>query len=152
MAQTTGAINAANGITEVSSNNSTWKDISGSLISMIPAEQTRNTGSRTTIDGDQPIILVGKKQPHDVAMLMVYTDITDEAFDVMETIWNTEPPTIYIRYFPEGKESGNKMYSSGKGSLKSFQHPALDSASNDPIACSSSATIPGWTEGTYTTG
>lgn len=152
MAQTTGAMNSLSADVEVSANGTVWKDVGGSLNSFTPDAQARGVGQRKTIDGAMPIVVAGKKEIVNVSMNGVFTTTADEAFKTLEAIDESTDGTIYVRYFPQGKASGNVMYTSGKGILSSFQHPPIEADSNDPLAFSAVATIPGWTQSTYTTG
>ena len=151
MAQTTAAMNSLSTDVEVSADASTWTNISGSLTTFTPDAQQRGIGQRKTIDGDMSIVLSGRKEIVTVTMDGVYTDTTGESFKVLETIWDSTDGTIYVRYFPEGKASGNLVYTSGKGILSSFGHPPIQADSNDPLAFTAVATHPGWTSRTYTT-
>lgn len=152
MPQTQGAMNSLSSVVEVSADGATWKNLSGSLNSFSPDAQQRGIGQRKTIDGAMPIVMSGRKEIMNVSMNGVFTTVTDEAFKVLEAIWDSTDGTIYLREFPEGKESGNTVYTSGKGILSSFQHPPIEADSNDPLAFAAVATIPGWTDSTYTTG
>lgn len=152
MAQTTGAMNSLNADVDVSANGTAWTDVGGSLNSFTPDAQQRGIGQRKTIDGPMPIVVSGRKEIVNVSMNGVFTTVTAEAFKVLEAINDSTDGTIYVRYFPEGRASGNTMYRSGKGILSSFQHPPIEADSNDPLAFSAVVTIPGWTSQVYTTG
>ena len=60
MAQTGDGISLVNGTVEMSTNFSTWTDISGFSNSLVPEGAERATGELATADGDTPVLTTGK--------------------------------------------------------------------------------------------
>lgn len=151
MAQTTTAVNSLDADVEVSADNITWSTLSGSLVEFTPDAQQRGVGQRKTIEGSMAIVMSGRKEIVNVSMTGIWTETAAEAWTTLQTIWDSTAGTIYVRYFPEGKASGNLVYTSGAGILSSFGHPPIQADSNDPLIFTATATHPGWTSRTYTT-
>ena len=62
MSQTSTAYSARNSVLEISTDGSSWTNISGSSSSVTPGDGTRLTGTAHTFDGDGPIITAGMRR------------------------------------------------------------------------------------------
>lgn len=130
MAQTTSALAMTDGTIEVSTNGSSWTDISGSGSTVEPGDQTRQSGEVYTVSGDTAIITGGKREPLELEIKIVYTETAGEAFEVLRAIHEAAPGTIYVRYGRGG--SGSFLFTSAKGVLTSFVYPPLMSDDAKP--------------------
>lgn len=129
MAQTTGALSGVAGKLEVSTDGTTWTDISGSTNTVKAGSQPRDTGETYTFQSDTGIVTGGKRKPIELDVKIVYTRITGEAFEVMRTIHETAGGYAYLRYSIGGGASGDFLFTSAKGVVSSFDYP--DSATDD---------------------
>lgn len=134
MAQTTTAIGSVSNKVEVSTNGTSWTDLSGSLSVVDPDGQERAIGSAFTFTGDGAVLVYGKLQPVKIKCKGLFTPTTGEAYVVVEAIHATVGGgDIYLRWSPEGGTSGNKRLSTGKAKLSSFKHPTVDAGDENPI-------------------
>lgn len=135
MAQTTAQLSAVDAKVEVSTNGSTWVDISGSANKVDAGTQERSVGQAFTFDGDGALLTYGKRQPIEVAVTCIYTETAStEAFEVVRALFETENgAAIYLRWQPVGTGTGKAIYSTGSAKLKSFQYPPIEAESADPV-------------------
>ncbi|NOK59121.1 MAG: hypothetical protein GFH27_549283n419 [Chloroflexi bacterium AL-W] len=122
MAQTTDIAGVTDGQVEISTDGSTWTDISGSTNKVEPVEQNRQTGDEYTLDGNYALVTSGKTEPVDVKVQIVFTQTAGEAYAVAHAAWLNRDP-IYVRWAPRGNATGNKQYTTTKGVFKSFTWP-----------------------------
>ena len=86
MAQTTGAISgAAATISYQSGGTGTYTDISGSSQSVDVVTLTKITGEAYTFDGSYAVLTVGKNEPLEVKVNVLYTESTSEGYSIMLT-------------------------------------------------------------------
>lgn len=143
MAQTTGQIPMACGQVEVSTNGVDYSDISGSAMSVTPAEQARNVGEQYTLEGDTAVMAAGKLQPLDVVLQIIYTESDTEAYDRARAIHETACGVVYyIRWSPGGGDVGDDRITSGAGYVTSFQYPPMDATAGGPTITSYTIRVP----------
>ena len=133
MAQTTLATSSRNAVVEISTDGSTWTDISGYAQSVSSGDGTRLEGQAHTFDGNGPIIVAGKLDAQESTVSILYTEDTNGAYDRCRTAFDSPNSTLYVRGSPNGNASGNYRHTSGKGVITQF--PAfheLDASSGDP--------------------
>lgn len=145
MAQTTGATSARNAVIEVSTNGSSWTDISGFANSVDPGESTRMLGEVYTFDGDTAIITAGKRQPLDLDLKFVYTEGGSEVFEVVRAA-HEAGTNLYVRYTVKAASTGNFRYTSAAGLIGSFKYPAVDSEDPKSVICGFSLKVPSLTK------
>lgn len=134
MAQTTTAAGPSNAVCEISTNGTTWTSLAGSMNLVDPDGQERQIGSANTFEGDSPVLGYGKLNPIKIKGRGLYTKTTNEAFETLRAIHETEGgAAIYVRYAPHGTAVGNQRFSTGKAFLSSFKYPSADASSADPI-------------------
>lgn len=147
MAQTTTAQSAVAGLVEVSTNGSSWTDISGTITSIDPGEQAKNVGEEYTLSGDYAVLGDGKFQPAEVTGKGLWTPTAGEAFAAVQAAWTAKGP-FYLRWSPQGGASGTKRYTTDKGYLTSFMWPKADATDAKPVPCGFKAKFPKITEST----
>lgn len=132
MAQTTGAISVADAQIEVSTDGATWYDVSGSTNSIGSTEQSGQIHRENTLDGQDPIIKAGNKDPLALQVRVIYTETAGEAWERVRAQWETSGRELYFRYSPGGGDSGDKLYTSANsdgsttaGVLSAFQYPEV---------------------------
>jgi hypothetical protein len=113
---------------------SSWTDVSGSSQS-VTAEQTRISGETYTLDGDYAIIAGGKREPIEIAVAIVYTEIDGEAFEFVRSSFEQAGcgPDFCLRWSPRGGSAGDALYSTEEGVLVALNYPPMDATSGDPI-------------------
>jgi len=134
MTQLTAAISAVDQKVEVSTNGSSWTDISGAASIVTIEPQERGVGSAFTFDGDGALLTYGKKQPVSITVTLVYSEGTGDAFEFVRAVHETvDGGAFYLRISPQGGAAGEAQYSTGSCKLASFQYPSGDASSADPI-------------------
>jgi hypothetical protein len=113
MPQTSTALNTTNAVVEVSTNGTSWTNISGTSNMVEPTPQTVDTGSAATLEGKYKIVLSGKYNPQEVTVTILYTETASEAYAIL--YGQREIGTIYFRYTPGGS-NGEYRYKAANSS------------------------------------
>lgn len=111
MAQTTTSDNRAGFKIEVSTDASSWTDISGQAnnVSVDGGEQL--TGSVHTADGRAPIVTgANKSEAITVTCSCVYTETASQAWRLVKDRYDGAAMTIAVRYSPRGGASAERRY------------------------------------------
>ena len=145
MAQTTGATTARAATVAISPDNSSWTDISGFSNAVTGTQQDRTSGEAYTFDGDKAIVGVGKREPDEAAIKIVYTEGSTEPFSVLRAAFENATP-YYVRYTVKAATTGNKRYTSDVGYIISCPYPEVDSTSGDPVTVEFTFKPRGWTD------
>ena len=103
MAQTTTATNTTNAVLEGSANGTTWTDISGSTNKIEAPTQDVDTGDVATLDGAFKIPKVGKVNPLELNVTVLYTETAGEAMALMHQQWAVAGKTLYLRWTPAAR-------------------------------------------------
>lgn len=127
MAQTTGQTNSTDAIVEVSTDGSSWTDISGSAAVVTPDGGDRVTGSANTFTGEYPLVAAGKRQAVRVRIRAIYTEVDNESADLINGYVENKTFT-YLRYAPRGRTAGNWQFS-GQGYFTRPILPPVDAGS-----------------------
>jgi hypothetical protein len=136
MAQTTGAMSgSAATISYQSGGTGTYTDISGSSQSVDVVTLTKMTGEAYTFDGSYAFLTVGKNEPVEVVVNVLYTDATTEAYQVMLTAFENGT-LISLKWIPNGATAGADTYTTSVGQITSIDLPAIDASSAGPIMAS----------------
>jgi hypothetical protein len=148
MAQTTTSYSARNSVIEVSTDNASWTNISGSSNSITPGDGSRLVGSAHTFDGDGPVITVGKLDVQESTISILYTETAGEAYETARAVFaSTTNNVLYVRSTPLGATTGNYRHTTGKGVISSFaQFADIEASSGDPMMLEFTVTHPGWTK------
>lgn len=150
MAQTTTAIPQSNFVLEVSTNGSSWTDISGQSTQVNVSGGDQMIGEQHTADGNAPVVVASNK----VAAIqlecnILYTETSGQAFQTVWARYEGAAKTIYVRYAPKGSTSGNERYTASDDAGNSFACPIVsclppntDAGSGDPAMASFTVTCP----------
>lgn len=132
MSQITGADSARNAKIEISTNGSSWTDISGAANTLNATGGARQTGETYTFDGDNAIVTVGKATLMDYAVTFVYTEGGSDGFETIRPVWENTTD-LYLRWSPKGGQTGEFMYTTGPGKVSAFSYPNVDAASANAL-------------------
>lgn len=110
MPQTTGAMNTVNGKIEVSANGTQWDDISGSTNKVEAPSQEADLGEAATLEGQYMIGGVGKFKPLDISVTILYTEESDEAYDILQAQAAVPGRPLYLRWSPAGGGTGDQRF------------------------------------------
>jgi hypothetical protein len=100
--QTATAQNTVNAVVEVSTDGTTWTNISGSTNKVDVAPQTVDSGEAATFEGDFMIVTSGKKHPVEATVTILYTETSGEAAAILEGQRSVAGNPLYFRYTPGG--------------------------------------------------
>jgi hypothetical protein len=138
MPQTTTADNAVNAIVEVSTNGTTWTNISGTANKVEVAPMTVQSGMAHTLEGGYPIVRVGKYEPTEITLTLVYTETASEGYALLHAQRDLPGRPWYFRYTPFGYD-GNWRYKSADSNgntaparITSFPLPPVDASDAKP--------------------
>ena len=149
MAQTSTAFSARNAVVYISTDGSSWTNISGSSQSVTAGDGTRLTGTAHTFDGDGPIIAAGKLDAQESTIAILYTETSGEAYETARAAFATASSTLYVRSTPLGATTGNFRHTTGKGVITAFpQFAEIDASSGDPMMIEFTVQHGGWTKST----
>jgi len=141
MAQTTGSVAQSNFKIEVSTNGSSWTDISGQSNTVETDGGEHQTGEQYTADGDVPVVTYSNKvSSTTVKCSILYTETSGEAFAVIYARYIGTDKTIYLRYAPKGGTTANKRYVASNAANTAIAVPIItcnppngDASSGDPL-------------------
>lgn len=132
MAQTTDAITFEDCTVEISTNGSSWTNISGWANSVSLSGGERQTGETYTFDGEFAIVRRGKAQPFDVQINVVYTEPGGDPFDTIESAFSNGTD-LYCRWAPKGYVSTNNLFTTGVGIVTANPFPTGESGNGEPV-------------------
>ena len=142
MAQTTNAYTGAAATVSIYVA-SAYVDISGSSQSIETTTATVVTGEAYTFDGNFAITTVGKYEPVEVKVNILYTEAAAEAFQYVRALFEARTAT-QVKWLPGGAASGSDQYETKTvGYVTAFDYPPIDSTSAGPIMVSFTVRAPG---------
>jgi hypothetical protein len=152
MAQTTAEVWGGGAKVEISTDGTSYTDISGHATQVSGTTQNRATGEVYTFDGDTAIITGGKLQPLDVTVSTVYTETTTDAFTVAMTEFQTAGgDPLYVRWSPDGGDGGDFQFATGACEITSFDFPEVASDNAGPVLTSFTVRAPSITKSNVAT-
>lgn len=137
MAQTTAALPRGKYQVEISTDGTTWVDISGQAAAVSQSEGQRLVGRQFTADGTYPVVLDGEiVDATTTEVRYVYTESSGEALETLEG-----RSTIYVRFSPAGGSSGDKEYTASDDAGSAFACPIVSNLPPDLDSGSPDAAI-----------
>jgi hypothetical protein len=134
MPQTANSIWGGAAKVEISTNGSSWTDVSGHSALVSPSPSQRRQGQAYVFNDENPIVKVGKKQVQTTRIDIVYTEETADAYEVARAQYEAAGGgTMYIRWSPAGGNGGDSQLSTGSGFVSEFQYPPVDAEADGPI-------------------
>jgi hypothetical protein len=142
MAQTTGAYTGAASTVSIYVS-AAYVDISGSSQSIDVTTATVVTGEAYTFDGNFALTTVGKYEPVEVKVNILYTETAAEAFQSVRALFEGRTAT-QLKWLPGGAASGSDQYETKTiGYITALDYPPIDSTSAGPIMVSFTVRAPG---------
>lgn len=150
MAQTTTALPKSNFKIEVSTNGSSWTDISGSANQVNTSGGDQMYGEQQTAEGNVPVVVpTHKTGAITITCNILYTETSGEAFQTVWARYEGTAKTIYLRYSPKGGASGDERYTATDNAGNAFAcpivnclPPSTDANSGDPMTASFTVVAP----------
>jgi hypothetical protein len=144
MAQTTGAVSGAAATVSIYVS-AAYVDISGSSQSIDAVTASVVTGDAYTFDGNFAITTVGKYEPVEVTVNILYTETAAEAFQSVRALFEARTAT-QLKWLPLGAASGADQYETRTvGYITSMNYPPIDASSAGPVMVSFTVRAPGIT-------
>jgi hypothetical protein len=146
MAQTTAAINGVASTVSIKIAAGSYVDISGATQSVDAATATIANSDNYTLDGAAAFILLGKVEPVDVTVNILYTEtLTTEPWMLVSAAFAAKN-AIQVKWLPRGTgATNNTIETNATGYITSIDYPAIDATSADAIMCSFTVRCPGIT-------
>lgn len=145
MAQTTNAYTGSAATISIKVAAGAYVDISGSSQSVDAVTATVVTGDAYTFDGDYAITTVGKFEPVEIKVNILYTEISSEAFLTAQGAFANRS-LVQVKWIPGGSASGSDTYESkANGYITALDYPPIDATSAGPIMVSFTVRAPGIT-------
>ena len=140
MPQTTAAVTGAAATVSLYVS-AAYVDISGSSQSIDAVTATVVTGEAYTFDGNYAITTLGKFEPIEVTVNILYTETAGEAWMSARTLFEGRTSTK-LKWLPLGAASGADTYETGTGYITSIDYPPVDASSAGPIMVSFTLRVP----------
>jgi hypothetical protein len=142
MAQTTGAYTGAAATVSIYVS-AAYVDISGSSQSIDVTTATVVTGEAYTFDGNFALTTVGKYEPVEVKVNILYTETAAEAFQSVRALFEARTAT-QLKWLPGGAASGSDQYETKTvGYVTAMDYPPIDASSAGPVMVSFTVRAPG---------
>ena len=132
MAQTTGGMSANAMYVGLSTDNSSWTDVSGYANSVQVSGGERQTGEAFTFDGNTPIVKYGKLGFLTVTITGVYTEEASKLYALAKAAYEAGS-ALYARWSPGGGDSGDYGYTTSVGTVVNPVYPMGGADTPDPI-------------------
>jgi len=144
MPQTTGAVSGAAATVSIYVS-AAYVDISGSSQSIDVVTASVVTGDAYTFDGNFALTTIGKYEPVEVTVNILYTETAAEAFQSVRALFEARTAT-QLKWLPLGAASGADQYETKTvGYITSLDYPPIDASSAGPVMVSFTVRAPGIT-------
>jgi hypothetical protein len=128
--QTIHAMSGVNCVVEVSADGAVWHNISGSSNQVSAVEQARMSGQAYTFEGDVAIVTAAKREPIELSIRVLYTEIATEAWERIRVFFEAAGGTrIWVRWqlLPG---LGQPRFTVQEATVSRFQY--ADAVADDP--------------------
>ena len=129
----TDAISAVDYKIEISTDGTSFTDISGYANEVSISGGERENSEVYVLGDDSAAILIGHRSPVEITISVLYTEGDS---DPMKTLWDAycNKTTYYVRIAPKGGESGEFLFTSNEGFFTAVNAPpGADPSSADPL-------------------
>lgn len=134
MSQTTDSIWGGAAYVGISTNGSSWTEISSHGMHVTPEGGDRRVGEAYVFDDENAIVKVGKLNPRDTRVDFVYTENAADAFEVARGQFESAGGgTMYVRWSPSGGGVGDAGYTTDAGFVADLRYPEVDSEADGPM-------------------
>ena len=109
-----------------------WVNISGQKNSLVVEGGDREIGTFFDAANDTPTLGAGKRGELEITLRIKYTETAGEAHTILGDAYENATETL-VRYSPKGGASGDRMYTSDAGYVKTNPFPGQEVESGDPL-------------------
>jgi len=117
---------------EISTNGTTWTDISGAATAVSVSGGDRQTGEAYPLNADVAVITTGKRDPIEVTVKALYTEGTSDAYETVRGAYEGGT-SLYVRWSPAGGGTGKFQYATDAGIVTNAVYPTGESSGGDPV-------------------
>ncbi len=118
---------------EISTDNVTFRDLSGEAGSIQPSGGDRATGDFFEFKDDAPNVVVGKKAARETIVRIAYKDGDSDEAQLIEG-YHRNATRVYFRWSPLGGGSGAHWFSTSPYAyVIGYNYPGGEAASGDPV-------------------
>jgi len=118
MPQTTTAINTVDAVVELSTNGTTWTNVSGSTNKVEVSPQTADSGMAASLEGQYKIVRGGKYNPVDITVTILFTETSGECYEILHGQKDVAGRPLYLRYAPGGYDGNYRWYTADSNGNK----------------------------------
>jgi len=111
---------------------SNWTDISGQSNALTPSGGDREVGTFFDASNDYPTLGAGKRGELEIDLRVKYGETAGQGYNILESAYENATE-VMIRWSPRGGSSGQVMYTSDAGYVKTHQYPGQEVESGDPL-------------------
>lgn len=150
MAQVTGGTTAANFYAAVSTDGSSYTDVSGAATLVEPKAVTRKHGEAYTGGSeDYPAKAYGKLEAQEWELTVIYTKTANEPYDLLHDAINGNT-RLNLRYCPEGNTQNNERFTLSGTMVRvvELDFPTADGSEENPVVCKAVFAGPTYTRDT----
>ena len=137
MAQVTGQTTGAYFYAAVSTDGSSYTDVSGAATMVEPKAAQRKHGEAYTGGSeDYPAKAYGKLEAQEWELTVIYTKTSNEPYDLLHDAF-TAGTRLNLRYCPEGNTTGNERFTLSGASARvvELDFPTADGSEENPVLC-----------------
>jgi len=118
---------------EISTDGTTYDDVSGYGFTLEVGGGERMQGAMYTLEGDTAIITGGKREPLELTFKGLYTEDENSPFETVWTQYDTDGGGgLYVRWSPKAGDIGDDQFTSDQGIVTACLPPGVDPESGDP--------------------
>lgn len=140
MAQTTGGFTGKNFKIELSTNGSSWTDVSGIFNEVQDATSTREAGEVLTPDTDYPIVSTGKRGAVKPKFKFIYTQTAGEVYQLARAAHENDS-LLYARWSEKGGNSGDERHAA-TGYVTDFPYPSPSATNKEVMTATFTMIVP----------
>lgn len=126
-----------------------WINTSGQKNSLTVDGGEREIGTFFDAQNDVPTLGAGKRGELEIKVRVKYSETGGEAHTVLGDAYENATETM-IRYSPRGGASGQRLYTSDAGYVKTHPYPGQDVESGDPLRSEFTIVVSKLTKSTIT--
>lgn len=150
MAQVTGQTTGASFYAAVSTDGSSYTDVSGAATLVQPKAVTRKHGEEYTGGSeDYPAKAYGKLEAQEWELTVIYTKTSNEPYDLLHDAIAANS-RLNLRYCPEGNTTGNERFtlSGAFARVVALDFPTAKGSEENPVVCKATFAGPTYTRDT----
>lgn len=119
---------------EISTNGTTWTNVTTSANSISVDGGERMTEDLFVFGADVAEIMSGPREPLEVTLRVVYSEGANEAWETIRAQYESGG-LLYVRWSPRGGTTGQFQFTTDAGAITSFGYPVGEAEGAEPVLC-----------------